>query len=119
MPHGIIIGGHYPYVTERDKMEKPIWYITPSEYAGLIVDSLEDNNFFKRNQKYHPDDICSAIESISKCIALSLSFVGKTSNNNLTAKQIREKIKHALNQEDSDGVAMYLDAYDTWKATNQ
>ena len=92
------------------------WYITPSEFAGLIIDALEDQGYFRRNEKVHPEDLLVSFESAAKSIALALVFVGKNTPYK-NAKEIRDKIKSAFNQDDPDGVKMYSDLYDDWKST--
>ena len=57
--------------------KKPAWYLTPEEFANIIVDSLEDNNYFKRNEKAHPVDIESAFSTTASAIAHAIDAVGK------------------------------------------
>lgn len=57
--------------------KKPAWYLTPEEFANIIVDSLEDNNYFKRNEKAHPIDIEAAFSTTASAIAHAIDAVGK------------------------------------------
>lgn len=57
--------------------EKPVWYLTPQEFADIIVDSLEENNYFKRDEKAHPVDIEAAFSTTAVAIAHAIDAVGK------------------------------------------
>jgi hypothetical protein len=56
---------------------KPAWYLTPQEFADIIVYSLEENNYFKRDEKAHPVDIESAFSTTASAIAHAIDAVGK------------------------------------------
>jgi hypothetical protein len=56
---------------------KPAWYLTPQEFADIIVNSLEDNNYFKRNEKAHPVDIEAAFSTTASAVAYAIDAVGK------------------------------------------
>ena len=57
--------------------KKPAWYLTPQEFASIIVDSLEDNNYFKRDEKAHPVDIEAAFSTTATAIAHAIDAIGK------------------------------------------
>lgn len=57
--------------------EKPVWYLTPQEFANIIVESLEENNYFKRDEKAHPIDIEAAFSTTAVAIAHAIDAVGK------------------------------------------
>lgn len=57
--------------------EKPAWYLTPQEFADIIVESLEDNNYFKRNEKAHPVDIEAAFSATASAVATAIDHIGK------------------------------------------
>lgn len=56
---------------------RPAWYLTPQEFADIIVDSLENNNYFKRNEKAHPVDIEAAFSTTASAIATAIDAIGK------------------------------------------
>lgn len=56
---------------------KPAWYLTPQEFANIIIDSLEDNNYFKRDEKAHPIDIESAFSTTATAVAHAIDAIGK------------------------------------------
>ena len=57
--------------------KKPAWYLTPQEFANIIVDSLEDNNYFKRDEKAHPVDIEAAFSTTASAVAHAIDAIGK------------------------------------------
>jgi hypothetical protein len=62
---------------EMTEWKKPAWYLTPQEFADIIVNSLEDNNYFKRNEKAHPVDIEAAFSTTASAVAHAIDAVGK------------------------------------------
>ena len=62
---------------EMTYWKKPAWYLTPQEFANIIVDSLEDNNYFKRDEKAHPVDIEAAFSTTATAIAHAIDAIGK------------------------------------------
>ena len=56
---------------------KPAWYLTPQEFADIIVESLEDNNYFKRDEKAHPVDIEAAFSTTASAVAHAIDAIGK------------------------------------------
>lgn len=57
--------------------KKPAWYLTPTEFAEIIVTSLEENGYFKHNEKAHPSDIEAAFSTTASAIATSIDYIGK------------------------------------------
>lgn len=57
--------------------KKPAWYLTPQEFANIIVDSIEDNNYFKRDEKAHPVDIEAAFSTTATAVAHAIDAIGK------------------------------------------
>lgn len=57
--------------------EKPVWYLTPQEFADIVVSSLEENNYFKRDEKAHPEDIEAAFSTTATAVAHAIGAVGK------------------------------------------
>jgi hypothetical protein len=62
------------------KYEHPEWYMTTQEFADLIVLTLEENDYFKSNEKAHPQDIEYMFSIIGKAIAQGVSYVGTKSS---------------------------------------
>lgn len=56
---------------------KPDWYMTPQEFADLVVESLEATNHFKRNELAHPEDIVIAFTTQAEAIALGAGAAGR------------------------------------------
>lgn len=73
---------------------KPAWYLTPQEFANIIVDSLEQNNYFKRDEKAHPVDIEAAFSTTASAVATAIDAIGKKIHN----EQMNESNKKAMMQ---------------------
>lgn len=58
-------------------METPNWYVTPTEFAGLVVAVLEQNGYFKKDQLAHPEDIVIAFTSTAEAIAVGMGYAGR------------------------------------------
>lgn len=57
--------------------QKPDWYITPEEFASVVIESMEEIGYFKRNESAHPEDIVIAFTSVSEAVAKGAGFVGR------------------------------------------
>jgi hypothetical protein len=94
--------------TKENKMnwESPEWYLTPQEFADLVVQSLEDTNHWKKNERAHPEDIVVAFTTQAEAIAIGAgAIVRKVSANNINQKkngvmQTGNLRKDALPQDD-------------------
>lgn len=53
----------------------PDYYMTPEEFAEVIVDSLEEANYFKRDQKAHPEDLVISFVTQAEAVAKGAGFV--------------------------------------------
>jgi len=49
-------------------------YMTTTEFAALVVNALDEQNYFKKDAKAHPDDIASAFATISETIGSAMSW---------------------------------------------
>lgn len=56
---------------------KPDWYMTPREFADLVVRSLEETNHFKSDELAHPEDIVIAFTTQAEAIALGAGAAGR------------------------------------------
>ena len=56
---------------------KPDWYMTPREFADLVVESLEATNHFKSDELAHPEDIVIAFTTQAEAIAIGAGAAGK------------------------------------------
>jgi hypothetical protein len=57
--------------------EKPDWYLTPLEFADLVIDSLEATNHFKRDELVHPEDLVIAFTIQAEAIAIGVGAAGR------------------------------------------
>ncbi len=49
-------------------------YMTTEEFAAMVVDSLHEQNYFKKSSKNHPADIVIAFTSTAESIASALDW---------------------------------------------
>jgi hypothetical protein len=66
--------------------KNPEWYMTPEEFAAIIILTLEENDYFKSDEKAHPQDIEYMFSIIGKAIAQGVSYIGTTSSKNKQKK---------------------------------
>lgn len=57
--------------------EKPAWYMTTEEFASLVVDSLDEQGFFKKGETAHPEDIVVAFTTTAESLAKGAGFAGR------------------------------------------
>jgi hypothetical protein len=58
----------------------PEWYMTPQEFAAIIVLTLEENNYFNSDEKAHPQDIEYMFSIVGNAIAQGVSYAGAMSS---------------------------------------
>lgn len=56
---------------------KPDWYLTPREFADLVVSSLEATNHFRSDELAHPEDIVIAFTTQAEAIAIGAGAAGR------------------------------------------
>lgn len=74
-----------------DNWKAPAWFLTPQEFADIVIDSLEENGYFKRNEKAHPEDIESAFSTTASAVATSIGYIGSKIRNEERSQADREK----------------------------
>ena len=52
-------------------------YMTTEEFAAMIVDTLHDQNYFKKGKKNHPSDIAISFVSTAETIAATMELAIK------------------------------------------
>ena len=57
-------------------------YVTTTEFAALIVNCLDEQNYFKRDVAAHPEDIANAFTTIGQTIGSALEWAIKTNHQN-------------------------------------
>lgn len=55
--------------------KSPEYYMTTEEFASLIIESLEEQMYLNRKQRYHPEDIAAAFSSATDSVAKGASFI--------------------------------------------
>jgi hypothetical protein len=70
-------------------------YMTTEEFAAMIVDALDDQNYFKKGTKNHPTDIVFAFTSIAETIGVAMEWAIKKEHE--TKKDLKEAVMHTGN----------------------
>jgi len=53
-------------------------YMNTTEFAALVVNALDEQNYFKRDQNAHPGDIAIAFSTVAETIGSAMSWaIGK------------------------------------------
>ena len=56
-------------------MKMPEYYMTPAEFAEVVINSMEELEYFKRNQKAHPEDIALTFVTQAHAVAKGADYV--------------------------------------------
>lgn len=56
---------------------QPEWYVTPEEFADLVIDVSEEIGYFKRNERQHPEDIAINFVTVAQAVAAGMGYAGK------------------------------------------
>lgn len=54
----------------------PDWYLTVDEFARLVADTVYECGYFKRGDRFHPEDIEVAFASVATAVSKGISFAG-------------------------------------------
>lgn len=57
--------------------KRPVWYVTPQEFADLVVETMEEIGYFKADEFHHPEDICISFQTVSEALAKGMGYAGK------------------------------------------
>lgn len=49
-------------------------YMTTREFADLIIDTLHEQNYFKKDETAHPGDICFAFSTVAETIGKTMEW---------------------------------------------
>jgi uncharacterized short protein YbdD (DUF466 family) len=52
-------------------------YMTTEEFAAMVVDILDEQNYFKKGEKAHPGDICVSFSTVAETIGKSMEWAIK------------------------------------------
>lgn len=53
----------------------PDYYMTPEEFVNVVLDSMEELNYFKRNERAHPEDIVISLVVQAEAVAKGAGFI--------------------------------------------
>lgn len=56
-------------------------YMTTTEFANLVVEALEDQNYFKKSDVAHPYDIAVAFSTVGETIGKAMEWAIKQEAN--------------------------------------
>lgn len=56
---------------------QPEWYITPEEFADLVIEVSEEIGYFKRNERQHPEDIAINFITVAQSVAAGMGYAGR------------------------------------------
>lgn len=56
---------------------QPVWYVTPKEFADLVVETMEELEYFKSDEIVHPEDLYFTMNIVSESLAKGMSHAGK------------------------------------------
>lgn len=56
---------------------QPEWYITPEEFADLVIDVSQEIGYFKRQERQHPEDISINFIVVAQSVAAGMGYAGK------------------------------------------
>ena len=49
-------------------------YMTTQEFASMVVDALDEQNYFKKDDPAHPQDIAIAFSAVGETIGLAMNW---------------------------------------------
>jgi hypothetical protein len=76
--------------------KRPEWYVTPQEFADLVVETMEEIGYFKADEFHHPEDICISFQTVSEAIAKGMGYAGKRMHD--ATKEAEAAMKRAMMQ---------------------
>lgn len=62
---------------EVSMFNQPDWYVTPQEFADLVVETMEEIGYFKADEFHHPEDICITFQTVSEALAKGMGYAGR------------------------------------------
>lgn len=96
-------------------------YMTTREFADLVVEALEEQNYFKSGDVAHPYDIAIAFSTVGETIGLAMQWAIEQESD-MRSKQAVMKagdLKKSLIIPVDDEIAPYIpdseSAYSEWK----
>jgi hypothetical protein len=70
-------------------------YMTTKEFADLVITALEENNYFKKNDVSHPQDIAYAFSTVGETIGAVMNWAIKQEHE--ANKKLKEAVMSAGN----------------------
>lgn len=108
-------------LSQGDEMSKSKYgnsnlYMTTQEFADMVVDALHNQNYFKKGETAHPEDIAYTFTSVAETIstALSWAITQEHEGNKKTAVMKTGDLRKAALPID-DEIAPYVNEYSEHK----
>jgi hypothetical protein len=70
-------------------------YMTTEEFAALVVSALDEQNYFKRGSKNHPQDIAMSFATVGESIGTAMSWA--ISKEHEAKKELKEAVMKTEN----------------------
>ena len=94
-------------------------YMTTDEFAKMVVDALDEQNYFKKGDTAHPHDIAMAFTTVGETIGIAMSWAIKQEHESTKKNAVMQTgnlRKHALPIDDEiDPITQDELGYSEWK----
>lgn len=78
-------------------------YMTTEEFAEIIIDTLHEQNYFKKGKKSHPADIVIAFVSTAETIASTVDWAIQREHQVRVGQYKETPVTYSKNSVTSDG----------------
>lgn len=63
-------------------------YMTTEEFASMVVDALDEQNYFKKGESAHPQDIAYAFSTVGETIGISMCWAIKQESQSIKKQAV-------------------------------
>lgn len=106
-------------------MSKSKWsnsnlYMTTREFAELIVDALDEQNYFKKSDTAHPYDIAMAFTTVGETIGMAMQWAIKQEHEAVKEGKIKRGMMEPMDLRkvalpNDEEIAPQTNDYSEWK----
>lgn len=89
--------------------DKPAWYVTPQEFADLVVETMEELKYFNADEFAHPEDINNTFVVVAEALTKGMTHAGKRVFDSQKKKEDRLKKEAMMKPSFTKGVALPQD----------
>ena len=65
-------------------------YMTTEEFAAMVIDTLDEQGYFKKGQKNHPQDIAYAFSTVGETIGQAMAWAIKQEHDTKQKRAVME-----------------------------